>query len=331
MSEEAGGVWSLESRQMVYDVLLISSFVGMVLLPLLINLFTKVLRVQQLMRRSLESACLLTDRFEKATAKLMWLVEKLTEYGLMDDFVWVDEQPSGQEWAGVAVRLAYARFRVGLASAKDKQTLKNYLAGPAGAGLLALPIERLREVLMEHYKNDKALSEQELGTYLDIVAEQSRQELIDLCWSEGLSAPTETFKPMGQQPQPTWHEDTEQFANPLGPATNGTSAQSQSLHDLPEPRTVPETPRVGREVFQQVDTDGSGEISFSEFSTWWSERQLATQGALDESTLAEIQRVWADADSNGDGSLSAEEFDLVVDKVSASEWQPTVDPSSGRQ
>lgn len=53
------------------------------------------------------------------------------------------------------------------------------------------------------------------------------------------------------------------------------------------------------EVFQAVDSDGSGSISFEEFSRWWSERQLATMGKLkdnDTATMAQLSNAWADAD-----------------------------------
>ena len=87
---------------------------------------------------------------------------------------------------------------------------------------------------------------------------------------------------------------------------------------------------VAAEIFQQVDADRSGKISFEEFSVWWSERQLATQGALNEDTMVEMRRVWDECDEDGNGQLDLDEFGAVLNKVAESEWRRAVDASSGR-
>ena len=84
------------------------------------------------------------------------------------------------------------------------------------------------------------------------------------------------------------------------------------------------------DIFRQVDADGSGGISFEEFSVWWSERQLATQGALNDDTMAEMFRVWDECDADDSGELDPDEFDMVLRKVAESEWQRAVDPVSNR-
>ena len=83
------------------------------------------------------------------------------------------------------------------------------------------------------------------------------------------------------------------------------------------------------EIFQQVDADCNGKISFEEFSVWWSERQLATQGALNEDTMVQMRRVWDECDEDGNGQLDLDEFGAVFKKVAESEWRRAVDPSSG--
>ena len=62
---------------------------------------------------------------------------------------------------------------------------------------------------------------------------------------------------------------------------------------------------------------------------WWSERQLATQGALNEDTMVEMRRVWDECDEDGNGQLDLDEFGAVFKKVAESEWRRAVDPSSG--
>ena len=84
------------------------------------------------------------------------------------------------------------------------------------------------------------------------------------------------------------------------------------------------------EIFQQVDANRSGKISFQEFRVWWSERQLATQGAVNEDTMVEMRRVWDECDEDGNGQLDLDQFGAVLDEVAESEWCRAVDPSSGR-
>ena len=87
---------------------------------------------------------------------------------------------------------------------------------------------------------------------------------------------------------------------------------------------------LAADIFRQVDTDGSGGISFEQFSVWWSARQLATQGALNEDTMVEMRRVWDECDEDGNGQLDLDQFGAVLDEVAESEWCRAVDPSSGR-
>ena len=94
--------------------------------------------------------------------------------------------------------------------------------------------------------------------------------------------------------------------------------------------TVPPDAVSAEDIFQLVDTDGSGAISFEEFSAWWSERQLATQGTLNEETMAEVSRIWAESDLDGSGGLDPDEFASVLAKVAESEWRRAVDPVTNR-
>ena len=93
---------------------------------------------------------------------------------------------------------------------------------------------------------------------------------------------------------------------------------------------VPLDAIVVAEIFAQVDTDDSGTISFEQFAAWWLERQLATQGTLDEKTMDEMYRVWDECDEDDNGELDPHEFDLVLTKVAESEWERAVDPKSQR-
>lgn len=75
-------------------------------------------------------------------------------------------------------------------------------------------------------------------------------------------------------------------------------------------------------VFRQVDLDGSGSISFKEFSTWWAERQLATTGAPPDGALVEsVRRQWQQHDLDADGQLDHQEFATVLADVAFGDWR----------
>ena len=75
-------------------------------------------------------------------------------------------------------------------------------------------------------------------------------------------------------------------------------------------------------VFKQVDTDGSGTISFPEFIAWWTERHLATTGVSpDEALLATVRQQWQAHDLDADGQLDAQEFATVLADVAFGDWR----------
>jgi hypothetical protein len=58
--------------------------------------------------------------------------------------------------------------------------------------------------------------------------------------------------------------------------------------------------------------------------------QLATLGAVDETTMQQMRTQWSAADTDGSGELSEAEFRIVLAAVADSEWKRVADPSSGR-
>ena len=93
-------------------------------------------------------------------------------------------------------------------------------------------------------------------------------------------------------------------------------------------------PRLGQapqlddagKIFRQVDRDGSGSISYSEFTSWWAARQLATTGMQpDDNLLQEIRQIWAKYDVNGNGSLDTKEFSEVLGDVAFGDWREAFD------
>ena len=200
LTEAEGGEWGLQARLWIYDILLITSFLLFVIAPLIVCLVVKVARVQRLMSTHLATTGTLTEAFERATATCIWLIDKLTQLGLVDEFEeeleWSDDAQADQSWVGVDVRMAYARFRVGLASESDKQALKNYCGGPQRSGLELLSDEELRQLLIQHYTVNTRISDAEREQYLDIVNSEDHATLIELCWSEGVSSTKERDAPL---------------------------------------------------------------------------------------------------------------------------------------
>ena len=106
-----------------------------------------------------------------------------------------------------------------------------------------------------------------------------------------------------------------------------------SVARAPEP--APERNRSMHEtsaqaLFDGVDMDGSGLISFDEFMTWWSGRLLATGGSLDKHLAARVQQKWDALDTDGSGSLDRDEFESVMTELATSEWKEAFDQSKGK-
>ena len=47
-----------------------------------------------------------------------------------------------------------------------------------------------------------------------------------------------------------------------------------------------------------ADANGDGVLSFEEFASWWSRRELATAGSLDDSVMSSMEQQWADLDAS---------------------------------
>jgi Ca2+-binding EF-hand superfamily protein len=57
------------------------------------------------------------------------------------------------------------------------------------------------------------------------------------------------------------------------------------------------------ELFDVVDTDGSGHISFAEFEAFWRQRLRAMGESTDDEALARARSIFEDLDEDGTGSL----------------------------
>jgi Ca2+-binding EF-hand superfamily protein len=86
---------------------------------------------------------------------------------------------------------------------------------------------------------------------------------------------------------------------------------------------------VWTELFDLVDRDNSGAIAFSEFESFWRQRER-TIGKPDDGTLDKAKQIFSELDDDGNGSLDRDEFKMIMTELVASDWTAAVDRSSGR-
>jgi Ca2+-binding EF-hand superfamily protein len=85
------------------------------------------------------------------------------------------------------------------------------------------------------------------------------------------------------------------------------------------------TPTV-QEIFDEVDADGSGEISIDEVSSWW------TKHGGDERLLPKLEEAFGIVEyRDGVAGVSLSEFEEVVLVVAMDDWELAKDPATGRQ
>ena len=117
------------------------------------------------------------------------------------------------------------------------------------------------------------------------------------------------------------------------PAAGGSSGLGRPAPPAPpqlEPEPELEMESQAEALFRMVDTDGSGQISYNEFASWWSRRQLATLGALDEGTMEDAKKLWVELDADGSGDLDPEEFSKLMAKLATSDWKEAYDQGRGK-
>ena len=81
------------------------------------------------------------------------------------------------------------------------------------------------------------------------------------------------------------------------------------------------TGATAADVFHQVDTDGSGQISFREFALWWLRRQKALTGDCDSTALQQVRATWAEHDVDHSDSLDLAEFASVLGGLAREDWR----------
>jgi hypothetical protein len=84
------------------------------------------------------------------------------------------------------------------------------------------------------------------------------------------------------------------------------------------------------ELFDVVDLDRRGHISFDEFEAFWQWRLRTIGDPADDGTLAQARSLFTDLDEDGSGWLDRVEFRVIMAEVAASDWTPRLDRASGR-
>ena len=130
----------------------------------------------------------------------------------------------------------------------------------------------------------------------------------------------------------------------LGAAPATLASIPLELPSEPEPEPEPEPVRQpvpekmdaetegesARALFERVDVDGNNSLSFEEFASWWSRRQLATAGSLDDKLMSSMRQQWAELDVDGSGSLDCEEFEALITSLATSNWAEAYDAKKGK-
>eukprot|EP01052_Picozoa_sp_SAG31_P024895 SAG31_NODE_2149_length_6331_cov_3.422657_2_plen_1496_part_00 len=192
-----GDGWGLDTEGVMYDLILITSFAVMVVAPLLITLLAKVVTVQRAMSMELLLSNESVEQFEKLTKVFLRLVPFLEAIGIFggEELQWNRVEAGQQLIAGTGVRMARARFEIGLCGVVDKQRLKNYLSVADATKVDSLSIAQLQDLLIAHYRQPGAYSREDRDLFVTTVQDlHDRAELLEVCQSEGLDI-TAAFAP----------------------------------------------------------------------------------------------------------------------------------------
>ena len=73
-----------------------------------------------------------------------------------------------------------------------------------------------------------------------------------------------------------------------GAKVTGNTQSVPGPEPEPEPHSRSKTP--AQTLSKQIDADGNGVLSFEEFASRWSRRQLVTAGALDASVMSSMEQ-----------------------------------------
>ena len=122
------------------------------------------------------------------------------------------------------------------------------------------------------------------------------------------------------------------------PATLASIPLEQPPVQEPEPEPEPQPERrpqcvdetSAQALFTQIDVDKNGVLSLDEFASWWSRRQLATGGSLDDAVMDSMREQWAALDLDGSGDLDRGEFEAVMTSLATSDWTEAFDEDRGK-
>ena len=101
--------------------------------------------------------------------------------------------------------------------------------------------------------------------------------------------------------------------------------------DAASPSVPPVSPHMlsSDALFDLIDVNGDGDVSFEEFAEWWYMRQLST-GIEDDDALTTARTIFDELDDDNSGFLDKEEFQAALVELATSEWQMEVDPTTQR-
>ena len=87
-------------------------------------------------------------------------------------------------------------------------------------------------------------------------------------------------------------------------------------------------PMAKEAIFEDIDADQDGSISFREFFQWWAGRQTATKGTVDSAMLQGASDHFFRY--KGGEQVSQLQFFEILAELSLGQWQEAKDPTTGR-
>eukprot|EP01043_Picozoa_sp_COSAG02_P061964 COSAG02_NODE_8437_length_2570_cov_2.064751_1_plen_452_part_00 len=116
----------------------------------------------------------------------------------------------------------------------------------------------------------------------------------------------------------------------LNRSTSATTEASSSKRYVSTQRQGSSDKSEAAMLFERIDSDGSGLISFNEFVDWWAHRRLNTGHVLDEAVADKMQQQWHELDRDGSGDLDEKEFEALMTEIATSEWKEAFDKKKGK-
>ena len=112
--------------------------------------------------------------------------------------------------------------------------------------------------------------------------------------------------------------------SPDGGSGQGGGVGPKPPRSAPLERSQPLAELSSDALYDLIDVDGNGELSFEEYAEWWYLRQKLT-GISDDYSLETAKSLFEELDADESGCLDRSEFALVIEELAVSDWVMQLD------